>query len=453
MADIQNPQINQGQPSTQETQSPLSSVKVPMSSSPQADTSTSSSNDATSTQTQQSEFATKGALIEKSQIKKIALIATIGVLGLAILVVAIIIISQIVKPGQTLQDTPTIQTDPVVEEKPKDKPNMAYIKNSKSIWVATTDGQEKNQVLEIPATAEEYFTDVEWKTKDILTYSKCTKTRSCSIESYNIKDKSAIVEVSQANRTGEITRIKWDSSAKYLAFLRKNGEDFTINFKAGTVTQTFNTLLAQVSDNDIESKISFDTQSQYIAIYLTQKIVDEKERNAPPIYIPTIYVYQPNGVLIDQITNAKDPEFDRDNNLFFISNGQIIQKQVGDPSQTIVTNLAGRNISISADANLIAYWDDQGGFANARLNVYDLKQNIHRNILRGIILPKWISANQVVGIKPESCIGTSCQLYEFQTTSLFIINVQDTSATDSVIQLDQGKTLSSVKYNYHADQR
>jgi len=438
---------------TQQTQKNQTSSETPINQKDLSRQQNSQEQAVTPTQNQNTEFAAKGPLFDKSTIKKFALMGVIGVLILMILIVAGITISQILKSKDELQETPINTTEPVVIEQPKEKPHFAYIKNRKAIWIASTDGKDKNQILEIPAASSEYYTDIDWKTADILSYSKCSDDNKCSIESFNTKDKSSIVEVSQNNGNGQISRIKWDPKAKYLAFIRYSQDDYTINFKAGTVTQVFKTLKAQMTDRDIDSKLTFDNQGQYLAIYLNYKQIDEKDRNKEPIIIPTIYVYQPNGVIVDEIAKAQDPDFDKEGNLYYISDGDIILKSIGESNATAVTQLIGRNITMSADSTLIAYWDDKGGFANSRLNIYDLKQDIHRNILRGIILPKWISANEVVGIKPESCIGASCQLYEFQTTSLYILNIQDTSAENSVIQVDQGKTLSSLKYNYHADQR
>ena len=60
--------------------------------------------------------------------------------------------------------------------------------------------------------------------------------------------------------------------------------------------------------------------------------------------------------------------------------------------------------------------------------------------MRGFGLPVWIGDGTVVGVKPDGCIGSNCQLYQYQTFSIAVIDMDNGEAKI----IDSGKTISEV---------
>jgi hypothetical protein len=183
-----------------------------------------------------------------------------------------------------------------------------------------------------------------------------------------------------------------------------------------------------------------------VLFYSINGLPDEtksKENEIAIIPSSTIEVYYVNGVKVEHIEGANDPFLLNDGKMGFKKDNKIVYRTIGKSDETVITSFNGFNSEISPNKNLIAYWYAEGNLSNVILGVFDSELNIHRNILRGIILPIWINNDKILGIKADNCLGgTSCQLYEFQTNSISLIDVEK----GNVKQIDQGRKISEATY-------
>jgi len=123
--------------------------------------------------------------------------------------------------------------------------------------------------------------------------------------------------------------------------------------------------------------------------------------------------------------------------------GKLLYKAIGEEGESEITNFIGYNPQVSPNGKSFAYWWNENNDLTVVLGVYDSKLNIHRNILRGIILPTWITQDKIAGIKADSCLGESCLLYQFQTASLAIVDILNGEVTP----VDQAKSISNITFN------
>lgn len=395
-------------------------------------------------ETQNSEYVQKEPLVYKKTIIKILKISSIVILILAIFIVSYLIILAIIERLNN-KPKPIIPAEETTQETKADIPTIAYIKNKKSIWTADINGENKKMVLEIPTSSNQTFSALAWKNKASITYSKCSGGlgSSCSIETYNTETKAISMEVS-SNNAGYVSQIKWSPKENYLAYISSTQGKASFKMKSGTVNNTFGDSFPVLLDGmETSSKILFSDNADYV-IFSALKfyIIKDSYRERQEKH-DLIEVFKPNGVKVDSVIDASDPMLLDLERFAYKKSDQLFYKDIGIEGETKITDIKGSNPEVSFDKNKIAYWNEEGGFTNALLVVYESNRNIHRNILRGILLPKWVSDDKVVGIKAENCLGTNCQLYQFQTNSLAIVDV----ALATVSQVDQGTSINQVQYN------
>ncbi len=411
------------------------------------------------------EFAKKGSLLGARELKKIG----IGCFGILAFFITLLVIFSVYK-SVTRNDIPVqtekhlvCQNDSCIEipgagtnecETNKDckkenveiVPSYAYIKDKTEIYTATVDGKEKKKVLSINDQNQE-FTTLTWKDKDQITYAKCeiNHSKDCSIETLNLKNRSITPEIIQS-LSDKIRKIKFNNNKKYFAYIGQDSTEKNINLtfyiKTGTVKTPLKTISSNPDPTNIQTRILFTNDNNYIVFSAIEVTHDEKDKNK--IYkVPQIYIYQINGILFDRIENATDPFIVNKDTIGFSKNNQLMYKKIGNKLETSVTPFKqSYNPVISFDKRNIAYWKNEGGFSDVLLGIYNIDMGIHRNILRGVIIPTWVTNNSLVGIKADGCIGQACLLYEFQTTSLVLVNIENGDVTI----VDQGKSISNIDF-------
>ena len=291
------------------------------------------------------------------------------------------------------------------------------------------------------------FTTLTWKDKDQITYAKCeiNHSKDCSIETLNLKNRSITPEIIQS-LSDKIRKIKFNNNKKYFAYIGQDSTEKNINLtfyiKTGTVKTPLKTISSNPDPTNIQTRILFTNDNNYIVFSAIEVTHDEKDKNK--IYkVPQIYIYQINGILFDRIENATDPFIVNKDTIGFSKNNQLMYKKIGNKLETSVTPFKqSYNPVISFDKRNIAYWKNEGGFSDVLLGIYNIDMGIHRNILRGVIIPTWVTNNSLVGIKADGCIGQACLLYEFQTTSLVLVNIENGDVTI----VDQGKSISNIDF-------
>lgn len=396
-----------------------------------------------------SEFAEKQPLIDP---KTSRLLKKVGI-GFGIFLGLLILISIVV--SLIPRKPPVASTGDVLVEDPTPSVNetkeyFAYIKDTKAIWIADLKGENKQMIIDISPSSTSIFSTLTWKTPTDITYTICADAESeCSIKSINIESKAVTDEY---NSTNFIKKISWDRTSNYIGFieyLRSNQyqefNEFTnFTMKTGTIISKLNSFIKTEDPSGVNNRVIFSGDNQYVAFYSVMKVPEyENERLVNVKEIPTIEVYLLNGTKVDRIEYARDPFFITDNKLGYIKDAQVVYKTIGTAEETIATAFNGYNPSISPDKNLISYWYYEGNLNNVVLGIFDTNLNIHRNILRGIVLPTWVSNDQILGIKADNCLqGSSCQLYQFQTNSISLVDIK----RGNVVQVDQGKRISEPSF-------
>ena len=398
-----------------------------------------------------SEFAKKQPLINPKTMalaKKIA----IGAGAFFVLFIIVTIIYKSIPKQQPIASIDTNTEDEAQIVSQEERRYFAYIKDTKAIWIADTKGENKQMVLEIPASSTAVFSTLTWKSPSDLTYVMCedTEQNNCNIRTINIESKAITDEYASENM---IKKMIWDKTSAYIGFIEttldgREGIRTNFKLKTGTIVNELNTFLKQDDPGNTKVQVMFSSDNKYIVYYSVMRKITKISDTQSVEIIPLIEVYLLNGTKVDQIESATDPFFITENKLGYIKNNSIIYKTVGLEDETIATAFNGSNPSISPDKNLIAYWYSEGNLNNVVLGVFDTNLNIHRNLLRGIVLPIWISDSEILGIKADNCLqGTTCQLYQFQTNSISLVDIQ----RGNVVQVDQGKRISEPSFVFFED--
>lgn len=390
--------------------------------------------------TNNSEFAEKQPLVMPQTIRKWA-IRFFGGLGLIIILIASIYFFVNINRPQIINE-PEV---PVVEE-PEEIPDtqrIAYIKNGNSIWSSDLNGENKERYVEIPIDSENEITSINWKDKDNLGYTNCDSGGNCELSSYNLESRSITPELTKDTT---IEAFAWSPDLSYLAYVENNSSNTVYRLKLGTVDTKLTEFGYERDETLTVSQVFFTSDSRYVIYSSLKKDLPAPDRNGnideskAEIY-PVIYVYQVNGSPVDQITNASDPFLIDDQTLAYrTTGGQLLYSVIGTGDETEIADFVGFNPEISMDKKNVAYWRNETGGNIVVLGIYDSNLNIHRNILRGVVLPVWINNQAVVGIKADSCFAENCLLYEFKTASMVIVDIQDGNVTS----VDQGKSLSKA---------
>jgi len=387
------------------------------------------------------EFAKKPPLIYPKTIKLILL----GLGALVVLISAFIVIKQFILPN--ISKTEPIAVEPIkpINENPvnpiSQKPKFAYIKNQNEIWIVNTDGQEKQLVSDLKDNSENIYTTLKWKSDTELGYSLCNneKNANCSILNINLETKAVTPELS--GKYSSITKFAYSPDKRYVAFISVTENSLAFNLKSGTVSNRLDTFQTVSDPSNINSRVFFTENNEYV-IFSGVKLepADPKDKNAKPKIYSVIQVYLLNGTKVDSLTNATDPFLIDNETLGYKRENKLIYKKIGIDGESEISQFTDTEVNnpvISPDKTNIAYWTGVDGFTNVVLGVLDINSNIQRNILRGILLPKWLDNDKVAGIKADNCAGINCQLYEFQVISLVIVDINNAS----VNLVDQGKSI------------
>ncbi len=394
-----------------------------------------------------SEMAKKEPLLYKKTVIKIALLVFAILLSIGIVITGIYAYQSVLeamKPPEIIEQEPEQPSKPVVEKVPV----FAYIKDESSIWQVDINGQEKIRLLEIPSGSSEKFTSIAWKSEKEISYSKFDGKTS-TIESLNTETKGVLTELN--NQPGKIENLSWGGS-NYLAYSLTNTDEDEMSFylKTGTVLSKLSTFLIKPENAALNTRILFVEDDNNLIVSGNRLDLIKETPGKPEIERQTkfIQVFQLNGTKVDQIENASDPMVIDRNKIAFKYEGYLSSKYIGQNDITKITEIDGNNPTVSFDKSQYAFWSSTGGFANALLVIYDTNLNYQRKILRGVLLPEWISSDKVAGIRADNCLGTNCQLYQYQTNNLSIVEV----SIGKVIEVDQGRSISSISYNrWHAN--
>lgn len=391
-----------------------------------------------------SEFAEKGPLVNPETVRKFLRI-TFLIVGIIAVLIGLVIAYQILTTPQT---DPIIE-DPVVQEPVNnnpiaaDKSYFAYIKNEKNIWISDTDSQEKFSVVEIPIDSASRVTSLKWRDSTNLGHSVCSNN-FCEILVYNFETRSISPVLSTQNA---IRSFAWSPNQEYFGYIENAENTTNLRIKSGTIDNVVKSFPAAIDVTQTKVDVLFTTDNRYVIFYTVRQRDPQFDERGQPISdtnppFPAIYAFQVNGVQVDEILNASDPFLINGETLAYKINNQLVYKTIGSVGESLITPFQGYNPTISFDNRNIAYWRDEVGFNTVVLGVYDSELDVHRNILRGIILPTWISPSRVAGIQADSCLGDRCLLYQFQTASLVIVDI----TAGEVISVDQGQSISDVVY-------
>jgi|LakMenE18May11ns_1017448.scaffolds.fasta_scaffold9956263_4 hypothetical protein len=393
------------------------------------------------------QFAEKQPLIDPSVLKTSKKIA-IAAIGIVIILIMFQIIFNFIRNKTFIPNVNTSIPEPTEQPKPMAaKKFFSYLKDEKAIWISDTTGNNKEMILEIPTASKSFFSTITWKTPKNLTYVICEDSLGpCEINTISIEDKAITNEF---NTEGLVKKLSWDKSGSYLAFVEEyktleNEYSRSFRLKTGTVINSLSTFLVDKDLNNIRYNVQFGPNDKYIVFADTKKeLIEKNSRDILTTYTSFIEVFILNGTKVDYIPYAGDPFFINESKLGYIKDRSIIYKEVGQKDETIATVFNGITPAISPDKSQIAYWYTEGNLNNVVLGVFDTNLNIHRNILRGIVLPKWISETEILGIKADNCLqGLNCELYQFQTNSISIVDIRK----GNVIQIDQGKRISEPSF-------
>ncbi|PIR42782.1 hypothetical protein CO058_03405 [candidate division WWE3 bacterium CG_4_9_14_0_2_um_filter_35_11] len=392
------------------------------------------------TPVQTSEFAEKKPLFEKSFYRKLfkGLFFFFGLIAIGIGIV--IFIASQKKPIVPEDPTPTPEIQPEKTVRKEIKYLFAYIKNGTSIFALEDNFQEKILISEIPVSADGIYTTLAWKEPAILTYSKClTQGNACELFSYDIKNNSLKPEL--VSTASKINAFEWSPDRKYIAYISEEGNATNLRFKSGTIDTQLRAIPLVSDSTNTYAKVLFSDDGQYF-VFSTLMQTQVAEKVQANTY-PAVYIYRINGIQNDLISGASDPFFVDNQIIGYKKDGKLLYKAIGEEGESEITNFIGYNPQVSPNGKSFAYWWNENNDLTVVLGVYDSKLNIHRNILRGIILPTWITQDKIAGIKADSCLGESCLLYQFQTASLAIVDILNGEVTP----VDQAKSISNITFN------
>ena len=398
-----------------------------------------------------SEFAQKEPLVYKKTIKKYAMIAVSGLLGLAIIITAVVIYMRFMDRFNVTEPTPPVTPTPTPEIPKAASPLIAYIKNDKSIWIVNTDGTDKKVLLELPGSSDQFFSDLTWKSKGFLSYSLCDTNPNCTVETYNLETKSSVTEINNSEE-GFVESLTWAPENKFIGYFQykdqgSQNQTVELRLKTGTTNTVLSTHKTEIKDIEQVSKVTFSEDEDHIAFGFVELVASTRGRTITYTAKPKILVYRVSGVLLDTISDAKDPMFIDEKTIEYQKGAQLIHREIGTLSETAITPITGFNLDVSPDKSKYAYWSPTGGFSDALLIIFDGNLNLQRNILRGVLFPQWISNSTVVGIKADNCLGSKCELFDYQTISLATVNIETKQANP----IDQGRTIKDVEVNYYAN--
>lgn len=389
------------------------------------------SKDSQTKQNNNSEFAEKLPLIDKSFYQKLFR-GLFLIFGLIVIGLGVFIFIQSQKPKPIIPEEPPKveieQPEEVVQV--KEKYVFAYIKNGNSIFALKDDLKEKVKLTEIPVSADGVYTSMDWKAPLALTYSKClTKGNACELFSYDIENNSLKPEM--VSSASKINAFKWSPDLKYIAYISEEGGKINLRFKSGTIDTLLRESVLTPDPTSTYSKVLFTEDGQYFIYSILSQTG------------PSIYVYRINGIQNDFISDASDPFLIDNDTIGYRKDGKLLYKTIGEEGESEITNFIGYNPQASPDGKSFAYWWNENSGLNVILGLYESNQNLHRNILRGIVLPTWISQDKIAGIQADSCLGDSCLLYQFQTASLAIVDILNGEVTP----IDQAKSISNITFN------
>lgn len=404
------------------------------------------------TKVQGSEFAKKLPLVPKKTLKKIAILfslllvfAVIG--GTVFAIYSNYLKKQREQPAQLQKPLDKQPVTPPVTE--KISPRFAYIKNTKILLSAGLNGENRTRLLEL--TGNDYkLTTLFWKGAQNITYARCptvaTRGTSCEISTLDTQSKSVLPELNDT-RVTDIYKLTFSPDKNYLAYLGSKNSKTYFYFRSGTISNSFGSFLTGNNLARPQNRVFFTPDNQYVVFATKRKTVrvgTRDKRQTTEITTPVIYVYRINGVKVDEISGASDPFLIDNEKLGYVRRNKIVYRIIGNVEETVVTSFENSyNPVISEDGAKLAYWKNEGGFQDVVLGLYETNLNIHRNIIRGIVLPTWITVNRVIGITADKCVGQNCYLYEFQTTSLALVDINE----GTVLTIDQGKSISELTFN------
>lgn len=395
------------------------------------------------------EFAEKKPLFTMKTIIKMGL----GLITIFILGTVIVIILALIKKKPKQIEPPKEPDIPVVIEKPvtSDLPKLAYIKNQNTVWETNIKGESKALLVNIGQNTNQIITSLDWKTKDKISYSQCTKdSTGCKINVYSKDNKSQETVLTEPKAT-LILKHAWSPDKRTLGYIEQRGGNTYLNLKSGNVLTPLESFPATKDIANTKTRLLFTPDGEYVIFYAEKKdiITDQKYKSKKEsASYPVIMVYRLNGIKVDEIKNASDPFLIDKNLLGYNKDNQLKYKEIGSSTETLITNQTGLNPVISPNKKLIAYWaKETGGLKKIVLQIFDTELNIRRDILRGIVLPTWLTDHSIAGIKLDSCLTENCLLYEFQTAGLVIV---DTNTSKTTV-VDQGDSISAVTLNTNAD--
>lgn len=400
------------------------------------------------------EFAKKGPLLSKLLIKRI----TTVIIGVALLAIGVSFIVPLTldffykikeESGKTEPDLPL--EPPIINgnTETSELPVFAYIKDENSIWTANIDGQERTQLIEISKVDEEKITSTAWKNKDQISFSKCSNTnnkKGCEILLLTTTNKSQSLLITEQN-SKNINTHAWGPDQKSIGYIKTTDKNLSFNLKIGTINNELETFLTEIDRSNVKSRVIFTEDNEYVIFSgIKKEIIPSKDdRDKPTIEIyPIISIYSLNGVQVDSIKNASDPFLIDNKTVGYKKDNRLMYRSIGTPDETEIATQAGFNPTISQDKKKFAFWSiETAGLQKVILQIFDSDLGIVRDVLRGIVLPTWLSDTKIAGIKVDDCLAESCLLYEFQTPGLVLINI-DTSEAAIV---DQGKSIANITLN------
>jgi hypothetical protein len=411
-----------------------------------------------------SEYANKPSLLGSVLARKFMKIVVIS--GGSVLLLFIAVLGyQIYQKWQTtpVSPPPPPPPPPIVEPVSVNKAVFAYLKDRNSIWTIDVNGENKKQIYILKNNTDK-LTALDWKAQNkLLSFSLCKANNICEISTYDMETNSLSPEVKDI-KSNFIRKLTWSDEKDYLAYVAVSKGNYTetINVKknaisadfilrSGSVDQSLVKFYTIDDPTNSQTKVLFTPQSRYVILStLYEELVDQDKnsKTSKKVYnlesYPVIYIFRMNGSIVEIIKNASDPWIENDTTIGYKKDDKLVYKTIGEEEETLISDFEfSYNPVISPNLKQIAYWKKEGGFNDNALGVYEKDLSIHRNIVRGIVLPLWVSENKVLGIKPDGCLGQNCLLYEYQTAVLTLIDVKQQSAQ----VLDQGKTITEVEIN------
>ena len=394
----------------------------------------------------QSEYAEKLPLFSRQQIRKYMSKAVLLFLIIFLIPAGIFAYKKFWPMTQTPTPAPPPDENPIIPPPPEKQPVLlAYVKNQKEIWVADSNGENKIKAAELPPGSLKTFTALNWKAKDKIAYSSCEEKTGCDLVTIDLNDKSTSLE--DRTKATIIRKFTFSTDDNYLAYITDDTKNTNLYLRTGAITSSLASFRTAVDETKVKSRVLFTKDNQYVVFSTLRKDLipskEDKTKMTELIY-PIIYAFSPNGAKVDEIRDAADPFLVENNLIGYTQSGKFLYKEIGSTEFSEITESSGLQLVMSPDKTKIAYWKTDDEFATSVvLGLFETKTNIHRNIIRGVILPVWLSDDKLIGIKVDNCIGESCLLYEFKTASIGIIDINKGKSK----LIDQGKSITEVSTN------